>query len=887
MSDKKLNTHEYPWAVELTKILKDYATDIEKGLPEEVVEERQKAYGKNVVDGKRGAGPWQIWYRQFKNPLIFILIIAVVATLTMGHYVDAVIVLLAILINAGLGFYQEFRAERAVEHLQSFITVRSRVIRNGIEQEIDAHDIVPGDIIHLTMGSRVPADGRIISTQSLRIDEAVLTGESLPVEKEVGELEVSAVLSERTNMVYGGTLVAEGSAMMLVMATGTQTEFGKIATLVGTTKRESTPLQKAVHKLAWIISVVILILVSGVFLLGIARGEAVFDMFLVSIAVAVGAIPEALPIGLTAVLAVGVERLSKRKGVMRNLTAAETLGSTTVVITDKTGTLTEAKLDMVSVFSLPELLVTDEVAVTPERLTLSPAQKDILYTALLATNVVVENPNEEAKNWRIGGSAIEAAVVKNAHLHGLTVTDAKKSVSILPFNSHNKFSVSTGPLRLQTSVTGKRFGNAWIILGAPDVLAKRANISKAQYLKLLERLDNESHAGRRLLGVAVVYLPEGEISKQSIEAQAVEDVEFLGVIAFVDPVRAEVPKAIKKIEHFGVRVIIATGDLPGTAVAVARQLGWEVSPEEVITGDALAKLSDEDLAHTLTQVKIFARVTPADKLRVAKALQAKGEVVAMTGDGVNDAPSLKAVDIGIAVGSGSDVAKGVADLILLDDNFNTIVSAIEEGKRVMRNIRKTFVYLMSSSLDEILLIGGSLIAGIAMPLTAMQIIWVNFFTGSLPAVSFAFDTDEVTKHKKSGPEKIINNEVKYITTIVGMVTSVLLFVLYYWLTTTQYPLAEIQTFIFASFSIYILIVAYSLRSLSLPIWKYNPFNNMILNVGVIGGLVLTITTIYLPPLQDIFSTVSLSVFWWFWVVMWVAFAVLLVELVKWGVTKMK
>ncbi len=687
-------------------------------------------------------------------------------------------------------------------------------------------------------------------------------------------------------MVYGGTLVTEGSAMILVVATGATTEFGKIATLVGTTRREATPLQKAVHKLAWLIAGVISILVTGVFALGVARGEEVFEMFLVSIAVAVGAIPEALPIGLTAVLAVGVERLSKRKGVMRSLTAAETLGSATVVITDKTGTLTEAKLDLVSIYDLPTLLKSEETAILALPLNLSAEQKDILYTALLATDVVVENPNDEPKLWRTVGSPIEATLVRAAARQGLSVDDANKTDLVLPFNSHNKFSVTSGPLRLQTVLSGKRFGNARIILGAPDVLAKRSNLTKDEYLQLLKRIDNESQAGRRLLGVGVIYQPEDKISSELIDADEVVDIQFLGVLTFVDPVRKEVPEAIKKIEGLGVRVIIATGDLPGTAVAVARELGWEVTADEVITGELLAKMSDEELAHALMQIKIFARVTPSDKLRVAKALQAGGEVVAMTGDGVNDAPSLKAVDIGIAVGSGSDVAKGVADLILLDDNFNTIVSAIEEGKRVMRNIRKTFVYLMSNSLDEIFLIGGSLLAGIALPLTAMQIIWVNFFTGSIPAVAFAFDADEVTSRKQSGPEKIINAEVRYITLVVGVITSVLLFMMYYFLTVlTKYPPEEIKTFIFVCFSTYILLVAFSLRSLSLPIWRYNPFTNKVLNVGVVGGLALTLVTVYLAPLQIIFSTVPLTLFWWLWVGVWVAFAVAFVELVKWVVNR--
>jgi Ca2+-transporting ATPase len=865
-----------PWTQTPETITTHYHSDVELGLTTDQVLERAREQGKNEVISTKRITSLQIFLRQFTSPLIFILLFAVAATLVMQEWVDAMIIMMAILVNAGLGFYQESRAEHAVEELKSFIRVRTRVIRDGREQEIDARELVVGDIVHVTLGSRVPADGRLILEYGLKVDEAILTGESLPVEKDASLLTGEVVLGERSNMLFGGTLVTEGSGRMIVTAIGMQTEFGQIASLVEGTEREETPLQKAVKKLAWIIAVTISIFVLGVFLLGVSRGESIFEMLLISIAVAVGAIPEALPIGLTAVLAVGVERLAKRKGIMRSLTAAETLGSTTVVMTDKTGTLTEAKLQLQQVLTTSRLLVGDTSTKG-----LTDEERDVLYMALMATDVVVESREGAMKDWQFIGNPVEVAIVRQAATEGLAITDTQKSTVIIPFSSAHKFSVYNTPLRLRTELTGSRFGNACIVVGAPDILLARSALSKTDYLQLTQSVTGLSESGNRLVGVAVMYLSEGAVPPTTPEEVA--DITFVGVVAFVDPVRPEVPAAIKKIEQFGVRVIMATGDLPGTAAAIARQLGWDVRPEEILTGEMLTTLGDEDLKELLRTTKICARVTPADKLRVARLLQSQGEVVAMTGDGVNDAPSLKAVDIGIAVGSGSDVAKGVADLILLDDNFHTIVAAIEEGKRVLRNIRKTFVYLMSNSLDEIFLIGGSLLVGIALPLTAMQIIWVNFFTGSLPAVAFAFDVDmDEERGRQNGPEKIINATAKGLTIIVGVVTSLLLFIMYYTLTLQAIPLAEVQTFIFVCFAAYILLVSFSFRNLSKPIWSYNPFSNRVLNIGVVIGLTLTVATIYVPLLQGIFSTVALSLVWWGGVIVWLIFAVLFVELIKWS-----
>lgn len=857
----------------------------ETGLSTANVAERQALYGTNEMKDMSQNSHWRMLGRQFSSPLIFILLIASLITLVLGEWLDAVIIFLAIVVNAALGYYQEAKAEEAIEHLRSFITVRTRVIRDGREQEIDAHTVVPGDIVHLTLGSRVPADGRLLRVQNLRVDEAVLTGESLPVAKHTKVLKEETMLPERLNMVFGGTLVTEGNGLFVVTATGMQTEFGKIAALVGTTKREQTPLQTAVAKLAWLITIGVSLFVVGVFALGVYRGEPIFDMFLMAIAVAVGAIPEALPIGLTAVLAVGVERLAKRKGVMRNLTAAETLGSTTVVMTDKTGTLTESRLQLVGIVPTQSLLAGNPFEGNQEIDRLHATQETILKFALACTDVVIENPQADPATWQIVGNPLEAAIVKAAAKHGIPVaysSDDREFRQVLPFNSTYKFSVSEGVIESAGITLSHQKGYAQVIMGAPDILLNRSRLSKEEYLRLTDAVTQQSEAGRRLVGIGVRFIKTAGQTHGNVRPDDVQDIEFVGILSFFDPIRPEAPVAIKRIEAFGVRVVMATGDLPGTALAVGRDLGWKVDTTQVLSGEALALLSDEELKDALEYVRVFARVTPSDKLRIAQLYKQRGEIVAMTGDGVNDAPSLKAVNIGIAVGSGSDVAKGVADLVLLDDNFNTIVAAIEEGKRVLRNIQKTFVYLMSNSLDEVVLIGGSLLLALPLPLTAIQIIWVNFATGSLPAIAFAFDNEvatEANRHKHD--KRIINRSVRVLTIAIASLIAPVLFLLYYILLQFSFDALEVRTFIFVCFATYILIIAFSLRSLNRSILEYNPFANRLLNWSVLIGLVLLVGTVYIPFMQPIFSTTALSLGWLGLLLVWSIGTVFLVEFIKW------
>ena len=841
------------------------------GLSETEADLRLRTFGDNSLPRAKRFTPLGIFLRQFSSPLIFILIAAAALTILLREWIDTVVILLAIVVNAGLGFYQEFRAESTLEKLTTYIKERARVVRSSIEHEVDSILLVPGDIIHLSYGSRVPADARILEANDLSIDESVLTGESLPVHKNTETVSEGTILPERTNFVFAGTLVVEGSALALVATTGAYTEIGRIAKLVSETKHEHTPLQRALSRLGWFIFAAIAILVVTIFFLGVARGEPLFEMLLMAVAISVGAIPEALPIALTVILAVGVERLAARKGIMRNLAAAETLGSATVIMTDKTGTLTEANMKLVDIRTVKELLAEPQSKETLSHL--DPEEKAILEAALWGADVILENPDGPRRDWRFLGRPIETAIARAGHEHGFNVQDFSRArANLLTFNSTNKFSIS-----------GNHSKEIYVAVGAPDVLLARSRLTKDDYLAIESHIHAVSSEGRRLLGVARFPRERARhFTKGLARADHASDLEFLGVLVFQDPIRPEAKSAIEKIEHLGTRVVMLTGDLKGTAIAVAHELGWDVDEGNVLSGEDLRRLSDDELLRALPKIQIFARVTPEDKLRIGKLFQKSGEIVAMTGDGVNDAPSLKAMDIGIALGAGTDVAKSVAGLVLLDDNFKTIVSAIEEGRRILENIRKVFVYLTSTCLDAVILIGGSLLFGLPLPLSALQIIWVNFFADSLPALSFAFDK-EYEEHggKRSGAE-ILTREVKVLTLGIGILTSVLLFGMYWLLLSAGVDVKHAHSMIFVCFALYGLVVAYSFRSLRRSIFSMPLFDNRMLNMSVAFGSLLILSTMTIPFLRDLFGLVALPLSLLWIIALWLIVNVALVETTKWG-----
>ncbi len=855
-----MHTITQPWALSKDEVLKILETS-HAGLTDKEVNDRLLQYGNNTFHTTEKLNAFYIFLKQFTSPLIFLLIGASVLTGILGKWLDTGVIIFAILLNVVLGFFHEYRAENTLAKLTTYIKDRARVVRDGQEQEIDSSMLVPGDFIKLSYGVRIPADARILTTNNFQVDEAILTGESLPIEKNEENVVLTAMITERNNIAHAGTLVVQGYATAVVYATGNTTEIGKIAGIVSKVNRGETPLQRAVGHLAWFIFATVIFIVIGILILGIMRGEPLVPMLVLSAAIAVGAVPEALPIALTVILAIGALRIASKKGIIRKLSAAETLGSTTLIMTDKTGTLTLADMQLVGIHSVTSLLAGHSDDMRDK--TFSLDQKKLLELALLNVDVSVENPKDNEKDWVFRGRPFEVNIVKACRKHNipLDILFSKNSFLCLPFNSTHKFSVAEKD-------------GTHVVMGAPDILLQKANISKEEYLQLESWIEATSREGKRLIGIATFP----KVSSGKFSHKDVGELTFLGIFAFYDPIRPEVPAAIKNIESHGIKMVLVTGDLVGTALAVVKSLDWKVDEEEVLTGQDIRNLTDDQLLEVIPKIKIFARVTPEDKLRIGRLYQKLGEVVAMTGDGVNDAPALKAMDIGISLGSASDVAKSAADLVLLDDNFETISMAIDEGRKILSNIRKTFVYLMSNSLDLVFLIGGSLIMGLALPVTALQIIWMNLFTGSLPALAFAFEED-IDKEKYSGKDLklIFTKEVKVLTFGIGVTSSFFLFLLYYFLIKNNVPLDLARSFLFVCLSSYILAIAFSFRSLRKPLFSYSIFSNKKLNISIIVATLILILTMTVPVIRNIFDIAPLPLFWVPFVILWLILNISLVE----------
>ena len=828
------------WALKISEVL-DLLESTQEGLTDEEAKKRLKIFGKNEISRGKKTTRIKILLNQFKNPLIFLLLIAGSITILLKDYRDAIAIFAAALINSLLGFYQENKAEEALAHLQSYIEERVRVIRDSREIEIDTKELVPGDIIRISQGDRVPADCRLIYINDLMVDEAILTGEALPVNKSTETASFQASIGDQKSMVFSGTLVVQGFGNAAVCRTNESTEIGRIASLVQEQTREQTPLQKAITSFSVKASAALLALTAVIFMAGILAGYSPLEMFLTSVAILVSAIPEGLPIAMTVILAIGVQRLAKKNGIIRKLLAAETLGNTTVILTDKTGTLTEAKMNLSRIVIFNDW-TDDEL---------------VLKLAITNSDVIIENPKEPKDKWRIIGRPLEAAVVKAAAKIGILPHQVKKEIPVLnyrPFNSASKFSASL------IEYQGK---NYICLFGAPEILLKiSTQTPEKSRQQILKEIDQMANSGERVLGIAL----QETNSSQPIPLFAkykFEGFQFLATLSFTDPIRKGVRDTIHRIGEVGIKTVIVTGDHRGTAEAVAKELGLPTKPEHIINGSELDAMDAEELKSRLPQLRIVSRVSPEGKLKIAKAFQEIGEIVAMTGDGVNDAPSLKQADIGVAMGSGTDVAKDVAELVLLDDNYHTIVAAIEEGRRTMENIRKVIVYLLSSVLDELILIGGSLLVGIALPLNAIQILWVNFLTDSFPAITLAFEDhiDYLLQIPKRTPKKLIDPEMKFLITVIGIPTSILLFALYWTLLKLSFDPLIVRTFIFAAFGTYSLFLIFSVRSLQKSIFQYNPLSNPYLLSGVGAGLISMLASIYFPPMQMFLKTVPLPPIW--------------------------
>lgn len=842
----------------IEEIVARLETNLERGLSEAEVKERQEGYGKNILPEAELPSGFRIFLSQFKSPLIFILAAAGIVTLVLGEYTDAAVIWAAVLLNTFIGYFQENRATRALDKLRQILKITAKVIREGNEKKIIQEEIVPGDIIMLSSGDKVPADARVIKSWGLKVNEAILTGEWMPSSKETGPMDEKTPLADRENMVYMGSAVESGEGTAIAVGTGENTEIGRIATLVRDVEEEKTPYQLKIKRFSWILASIIGFIALFIFVDGLLTGGEFVEMFTLAVAVAVAAIPEGLPVAITAVLAVGMNRILKQKGLVRHLTSAETLGSSSIIATDKTLTLTEGRMEVQEIY-------------TPGQ----NGKHDALVASTLASDAFVENPDEPFEHWTIQGNPTEKALLKAGIEAGISrkkLLEKEPLVHRIPFDPVSKYIASfhkDGENKMKIYVSG-----------APEVVLDLSeNFSGKE--EALEKLGELTGKGLRVVAVASRSIP---VSGKNELEKKIEKLSFVGLIAMRDPIRKGVKRTIKLARDAGIRTIMVTGDHLRTARTVADELGMREKNGEIIEGRDLDGMTDEELREKIKDISVYARVEPKHKMRIVNAWQKRGEVIAMTGDGINDAPALRMADIGIALGSGTDVAKEASDLILLGDNFSIIPKAIRQGRIIIDNIRKVITYLLSSAFTELILISTTIIAGWPLPVSAVQILWINLVEDALPGVALTFEKGEKGVMKRKPEPKrspLLTGEMKGIIFIIGIVTDLILLGLYlYLLNHTEYAIEHIRTFVFFALVIDSFFFVFSCRNLNRNIWQYNPFSNKFLNWTILISFLIMIAVIYLPLFQNILDTVALDVTDWLLLVGIGLINLFLIELMK-------
>ncbi|MBL7058742.1 HAD-IC family P-type ATPase [Patescibacteria group bacterium] len=837
----------------------------ESGLTEKEFLIRLKKYGTNELPREKQISQITIIANQFKSPLIFILLFAGVVSTVLNEYIDAIVIMAAVAINTIIGYIQEYKANQALEKLRELVMHKAFVIRNGNELQVNAQDLTIGDIIVLKAGNKIPADARLIETTDLLINESSLTGESLPIEKTIESLSSGASLADRTNMVYAGTICAKGSGKAIICQIGVDTEIGKIAQLVSATHEEPTPLQLRLASFSRFLGILIGGISIFIALIGVLQGRPLLEMFIMGVSIAVAAIPEGLIVGVTVILALGMQELLKKEALTRKMVAAETLGSTTVICTDKTGTLTEGKMHVVEIITGCKT----PSAFNLENINNSKVKQLALKIAAMCNEAIIENPHDNLSKWNIVGAPTEIALLSAATQAGINKTHIiaqEPKIAELPFDSANKYMIT---------IHKQKDGFVLYEKGAAEKLlaksiffydqGKRKKINKLHLLKLNNLYTDLTSRGLRVIGIATKELKSNDVEKKPNWEKIDTGLTFVGFIALKDPLRKEAKDTIKVCIQAGIRPVMITGDHKLTARAIAKEIGLPAKRENILTGDELDKISDKKLEKIIHKISIFARVNPHHKLRIVKALQSRGEVVAMTGDGINDAPALKVADIGIAMGEGTDIAKEASDIILLDSNFKTIVAAIKQGRIIFANIRKVITYLISDSFSEVILIVGSIILNMPLALIPVQILWINIVNDGFPHFSLAFEKAEngvMSEPPISKKEPLISKEMKTIIFTVGIIRDLFIFGIYLYLYNKAYNIDFIRTLIFAILGVDSLIYIFSIRNLREPIWRINLFSNKVLLLAVTVSFLLLISAIYWKPLQLALHTVPLSLTDW-------------------------
>lgn len=867
---------------EIVKILK---SNLDIGLSSIEAKKRLKEFGLNKISEESRASTFKIFLEQFKSPLIFILIIAGVITAFLNIITDTVVIFAAVFLNVVVGFIQENKASNTLRALKKVVRHKAEVLRDGSLKIIDSVELVQGDIILLNPGDRVPADGRIIESHNLKINEMALTGEWLPAIKIADILPKKTPMADRDNMVFMGTIVEDGKAKVLITETGISSEVGKISKFIKEIKEEKTPYQIKLANFSKKVGLVITFLCFLIFIIGIRAGLSFVEMFTTAVAVAVSAIPEGLPVAITVILALGMQKVLKKNGLIRKLNSAETLGSTSVICTDKTATLTEGKM------WVSDILVSSQILNNKES---KDAEFLALKGATLCSEAFIENIKEPKEKWILRGKPTDKALLFAGVEAGI-FEEKELKIDKLSFDPVFKYSAALYKLsekdRNMQFVSNKN-KNILYVLGAPEKILEKSlfflnsngetsNLDKEARKKIEFQFNGLTKKGLRVLSVAYGLC---DLENNEIKRSMIENLIFIGFISLKDPIRKSVKESVELCGQAGIRLIIATGDHKLTTKSVAEELGFKIGENNILEGSDLDNLDDSQFFEILEKIKIYARLEPRHKIRIVSAWQDRGEVVAMTGDGINDAPALKKADIGIALGSGTEVAKEASDLVLLNNDFSIIVSAIEQGRIIVDNIRKVITYLLSNSFTEIILISASILAGVPLPITAVQILWINLIEDGLPDIALAFEPREknVMKQKPSGHNiPLLTEEMKVIIFIISFITDLILLALFFWLWNNSHDISYIRTMVFACLTIDSLFYVFSCKSLKQNLWEIDLLSNKFLIGAWIFGVILLVSGIYSPILQMFLKTVPLVLNDWLIILSIGIIQLILIEATKW------